>query len=170
MTLTTHALVGAAAASLFPEHPYAAFTAGFVSHLAIDAIPHWDYTAWLKSVQKNPLDRMDTDMVIGRDFVRDLAIIAADAILGTILAVLILGNLGFSIPIILVGAWAGQLPDFLQFVYYKTRLFMLEPLQEFHNVWLQSGKHHPEWGALNGLLYQAILCAAVILVLTLTRA
>jgi hypothetical protein len=43
MILSTHAIVGGAIASLFPSHPLLVVAAGFVSHFAIDAIPHWDY-------------------------------------------------------------------------------------------------------------------------------
>jgi hypothetical protein len=38
MILSTHAI-----ASLFPSHPTLAVVAGFASHFAFDAIPHWDY-------------------------------------------------------------------------------------------------------------------------------
>ena len=43
MILSTHAIVGGAIASLFPSHPALVAVAGFASHFAIDAIPHWDY-------------------------------------------------------------------------------------------------------------------------------
>ena len=85
MTLTTHALVGAAAASLFPEHPYLAFAAGFASHFAIDALPHWDYADYLRSMEWDPAQHLHTDMRLGKDFLRDLALIGADALLGFVL-------------------------------------------------------------------------------------
>lgn len=43
MILCTHAIIGGAIASLLPLNPAAAAIAGFASHFAIDAIPHWDY-------------------------------------------------------------------------------------------------------------------------------
>src|SRR6516225_11831962 len=43
MILSTHAIVGGTIASLFPSHPALVVAAGFASHFAIDAIPHWDY-------------------------------------------------------------------------------------------------------------------------------
>jgi hypothetical protein len=43
MTLTTHAIVGGALASLFQTQPIAAIAVGVASHFAIDAIPHWVY-------------------------------------------------------------------------------------------------------------------------------
>jgi hypothetical protein len=57
MTLTTHALLGAAAASLFPASPALAFAAGFASHFAADALPHWDYK--ILSKKENKEDKLD---------------------------------------------------------------------------------------------------------------
>src|SRR3989344_1852055 len=140
MTLTTHALVGAAAASFFPEQPYLAFAAGFASHFAIDAIPHWDYDVWLRSFV-NKENKLLTDMRWGRDFWHDLAVIGADALLGFVLTFFVAGILGISQEIALVGAGAGIYPDVLQFIYYKARkhwfgAMMFEPLQRFH-MWVQ---------------------------------
>jgi len=161
MTLTTHALVGAAAASIFPHHPYMAFTAAFASRLAIDTIPHWDYVGWLRSVERDMFDPLKTDMRWGRDLWHDLAIIAADAILGTVLAVLVFGWwMGLSVPIALVGAWAAMFPDVLQFVYYKTRTIwvgaLIHPLQALHQR-LQMAKHRYRWGVVKGLGMQLIV-------------
>jgi hypothetical protein len=166
MTLTTHALVGAAAASIFPHHPYMAFTAAFASHLAIDALPHWDYQAWLRSVERDMLDPLLTDMRWGRDLWRDVAIIGTDALLGTILAVLVFGWwFGLSVPIALVGAWAGVFPDFLMFAYYKLRTVwlgkLLEPLQQLH-IRLQMGKHRYGWGAVKGLFMQSLVVVVAV--------
>ena len=55
MTLATHAVVGAAAASLIPTHPFLGFIAGFVSHFAIDAIPHWEYSLASAKIDKDNL-------------------------------------------------------------------------------------------------------------------
>lgn len=139
MTLTTHALVGAAAAQLFPQQPYLAFAVGFASHFAIDALPHWDYRpASLEKDQENPLD---TDMRLGKQFIFDLIRIGSDAILGVVLSVIIFSFTIFHapLPIVLIGAMAGILPDPLQFAYFKTRSIILEPLQRFH-IAVQKGK------------------------------
>lgn len=168
MTLTTHALVGAAAASLFPAHPYLAFAAGFASHLAIDALPHYDYGEYLRSFRKDPQRQLETDMVWGRWFARDLSIIAADALLGFVLTFVAAQLLGIPAELALVGAGAGIYPDLLQFVYYKTRLTwfepVLRPLQRLH-VWLQEGRHRPEWGWRKGFGLQALLVAGIFIVL-----
>ena len=168
MTLTTHAVVGAAAASLFPEHPYLAFGAGFASHFAIDALPHWDYGHYLRSMQWDPAQGMHTDMRLGKDFVRDLAVIAGDALLGFVLTFVAAWILKVSPEIALVGAGAGIYPDLLQFVYYKIRKTRLEPmlhdLQTFH-VWLQKGKEHAEWGWQKGLGMQTLLAGTIVAIL-----
>lgn len=164
MTLTTHALVGAAAASLFPTHPYAAFAAGFASHFAIDALPHWDYRpASLKKDKANPLN---TDMVLGKRFFLDLLVIGSDAALGVALSVIIFSYAFFHISpsIIFIGACAGLFPDALQFLYFKTRSKVLEPLQRFH-IWIQKGKSlevEPFYGI-------ALQCALVLLVIGFLR-
>lgn len=166
MTLTTHAVVGAAAAALFPAHPYLAFAAGFASHLAIDTLPHWDYGHHLRSLRRDPTHRLATDMIIGKEFWRDLSIIGADALLGFALTFVVARLLGVSPEIALVGAGAGLYPDLLQFVYYKTRHTRLEPvlsyLQRFH-VWIQEGKERGDvWSWRKGLALQALVATAVV--------
>jgi len=164
MTLTTHALVGAAAASLFPEHPYLAFAAGFASHFAIDALPHWDYGEYLRSMQYDPIQHLHTDMRLGKDFVRDLALIGADALLGFVLTFVAAWLLKISPEIALVGAGAGLYPDLLQFVYFKIKKTRFERsmarLQLFH-AWVQEGKDRTQWGWQKGLGMQASLVLVI---------
>ena len=161
MTLTTHALVGAAAASLFPAHPYIAFAAGFASHFAIDSIPHWDYVDYLRSVFKDEHDPLNKNMG-GEGLVHDLLIIGADALLGCLLAAVAAVLLRIPLPIALIGAGAGIYPDALQFVYYKVRTTRAEPalryLQLFHQ-WIQEGKHRYYWSIYKGIGYQVALIA-----------
>jgi hypothetical protein len=57
MILSTHAVVGGAIASLVPSDPILAAAAGFASHFAIDAIPHWDYPLRSISVGKGADNR-----------------------------------------------------------------------------------------------------------------
>lgn len=166
MTLTTHALVGAAAAQVFPQHPYVAFAAGFVSHFAIDALPHWDYADYLPSIRKNPSNPLATTIGGGKQFARDVLVVAADALLGAFLSVVIFSYSVFhsTVPIVLIGAAAGIYADFLQAVYFKWKAsaFVLEPLQRFH-TWVQKGKTLYVTMTY-GLLLQALLVLAVILV------
>jgi len=164
MTLTTHALVGAAAASLFPEHPYFAFAAGFASHFAIDAIPHWDYGEYLHSFSEKPGEPLSADMRMGKDFHRDLAIIGADALLGFVLTFVAAWILKISPEIALVGAGASIYPDLLQFVYFKikkTRFeWVMTRMQLFH-AWVQEGKDRTHWGWQKGLGMQALLVLVI---------
>jgi hypothetical protein len=164
MTLTTHAIVGAAAASLFPTSPVLAFAAGFASHFAIDSLPHWDYR--ILSKHKEESNRLNDNIdVRNPTFILDLMRIGSDALLGTILSIFIFSVWLFHLPIwfSILGAWAGILPDPLQFVYYKTRLAIMVPLQRFH-IWVQKGKSiHPPFYI--GLLYQALLVAIILAML-----
>lgn len=161
MTLTTHAIVGATAASLFPNTPVLAFAAGFASHFAIDALPHWDYK--ILSKEHKPDDKMNEDMKVSRpEFLLDFVRIGSDAILGGLLAIAIFSFWLFHLPVWFVafGALAGMLPDPLQFVYYKTRSKLLVPLQRFH-IWVQKGKSiHPS--PLVGIFYQFALVVVLI--------
>ena len=50
MILASHAIIGAAVGRLFPLSPFYGFLAGLLSHYAMDAIPHWEYT--LPSISK----------------------------------------------------------------------------------------------------------------------
>lgn len=163
MTLTAHALAGAAAASLFPQQPAVAFVAGFASHFAMDAIPHWDYKLLSKKETGNPLEE---DMVLGKAFIMDLLRIGSDATLGVLLSVFIFSLWIFHAPlfIVVLGAVAGILPDPLQFIYMKTRSKILEPLQQFHS-WIQkpSPIAVPAWVGLG------LQCAVVVLIIGILK-
>jgi hypothetical protein len=167
MTLATHAVVGAAFAQLFPEYPIAAFAVGFASHLAIDSLPHWDYKILsLEKVEGQPLE---TNMAIGKYFLKDCLRIGSDAMAGILLSIVIFGYFfrGTPLSIILIGAVAGILPDPLQFVYWKTRSPLLLPLQTFH-VWVQKGRSihvHP----FVGLFLQFIVVVAISTAILLVR-
>jgi len=138
MTLTTHALVGAAAAKLFSFNPFAAILAAFLSHFLIDAIPHWDYLP--KSFEVNKNNPLKNDMALGEYFGRDFIKIAFDASLGVAISLWLFNPQSvYDFLIILFGAGFGILPDPLQFVYWKTHFKFLEYLQRFH-LWIH-GDH-----------------------------
>jgi hypothetical protein len=163
MTLTTHALVGAAAASLFPQEPLLAFAAGFVSHFCIDAIPHWDYE--LSSLEKDLQRPLNTRILVGKNFWINVAGVAGDAIIGFAISAVVFGAWLFHVPffIILIGAFGALVPDGLHFIYFRTHTKLLVPLERFHN-WIQkvSPLDIPAW---MGLGLQAALVVAVIGVL-----
>ncbi len=135
MVLATHIVIGSAVASLFPNNPIVGFSLAFVSHFAMDAIPHWDYKLKSKvDLGENPGDPLDSDLEISPQFVRDLFCIGLDILIGVALAIFILGGAGkFSLSALVAGASGGVLPDFLQFAYMKIRRDPLTSLQQLHH-------------------------------------
>lgn len=136
MILTTHAVVGAAAALAVSHNPLLAFFAACVSHFLLDAIPHWDYD--IKSLVRNPTDSIQYRIKPGKPFLRDLALAGLDGTAGVASAV-ILGFFFFSgqVEVALLGAIGGVLPDFLQLVHWVFPRAPLSGLQRFHR-WIQS--------------------------------
>lgn len=165
MTQATHAVIGAAAASLFPEQPYLAFAAGFASHFVIDAIPHWDYDRqWLRSINYS-YDKLHTSVRLDRSVGRDVAIVGVDAFIGLVLTLWLAWYLDFPVAIALVGAGAGLYPDFLHFVFFAFRNNewvdrILEPLERFHMWvgWREYKYMHPA----KGIALQLVLLVGVV--------
>lgn len=140
MILTPHAVFGAALASALHLSPGYALAAGFVSHLLLDMIPHWDYE--LKSNQRDPMNPLNNDISISNpSFRRDLIHIGLDALFGLGLSLLFLTfGTGVSFWVVLAGACGGLLPDALQFVYMKFRHEPFTSLQHLHTVIMHSTK------------------------------
>jgi|SRR6185312_11319873 hypothetical protein len=153
MILSTHAVVGAAIASLFPSHPVLAIAAAFASHFAIDAIPHWDYPLQSIAIGNGADNRR---LKIDAALVRDLGLVGFDAFAGLALAMLL-----FATPatawIIALGAVAGMLPDPLQFAHSIYPREPLRSLQHFHS-WIHS-KRKLRWRL--GISSQATFAALV---------
>jgi hypothetical protein len=167
MTLATHAAIGAAAASFFPEYPWIAFGAGVVSHFVIDALPHWDYKEWLWSLEEQP-NRLESDFRYGSAFWHDLGVMGADALIGLVLTLIIAWLVPVSLTIALIGAGAGLYPDLLTFAYFKARRTApwlaqaYEPVQMFHSALQWRELHHMGYKAPLGLSLQAALIVAVV--------
>jgi hypothetical protein len=159
MTLTTHAIVGAAVASVVPTHPVLAFSLGFCSHFLVDMIPHWDYE--LGSFEQDEKNPLDCDMKIGRSFFVDLCKIGADFLLGFVLVFLFFGALGNQTldTVLFFGALGAVTPDALQFLYFKWKHQPLTALQKFH----LKIQHHLENNHFLGRLIQISLIVAVVL-------
>lgn len=157
MTLTTHALTGAVAASFFSAYPLLAFTAAFASHFAVDALPHWDYP--IRSATIDP--HIGAKMKYDRAFFLDVVSIGFDMGLGIVLALFL-----FATPatrtIILIGAIGGILPDPLQFAYTRYPHQPLLSLQRFHQ-WIHTN-HHLKRTPLFGICSQLLLIGVVIIV------
>lgn len=155
MTLTTHAVVGAAVASLMPQHPVLGFCAGFASHFLVDAIPHWDYQIVSTSIDPS----FGAAMKYDRSFFLDIFRIGTDALLGVLLSIYFFAT-SQTMVIILLGACAGILPDPLQFVYTRFRHEPLVSLQKFHE-WIHTSNHMQNAIAL-GLVSQLLFLGIVI--------
>jgi len=131
MTLTSHAVAGAAVATLAPQNPILAFAFGFLSHYLLDAFPHGHYP--LRSLIPSPKDKLKEDMTWGWNFVIDLFKMGADFLLGLGLAYLLFAAPNKSgMLAIMLGALAGTLPDPLHFVYWKLRQEPFISLSKFH--------------------------------------
>jgi hypothetical protein len=131
--LSTHAIVGGAIASLFPSNPILAAAAGFASHFAIDAIPHWDYPLRSISVGRGADNRR---LRLNRAVMIDLTCIGVDACAGLALAVWLFATPS-SAWIIALGGIAAMAPDPLQFVHSIHPREPLVTLQRFHG-WIHS--------------------------------
>lgn len=161
MTLAAHTVVGTALASLLPNHPLLGFGAAFVSHFALDSLPHWDYT--LAALTEDPKEPLNADIAFDSRFAKDLIRIGLDAALGLLLAALFLLALGMHLyPTLLAGALGGIVPDALQLVYVKFRHEPFRSLQRFHMA-IQAGRKLKVKPVI-GLFLQAILALAVCLV------
>jgi hypothetical protein len=121
MILSTHAIIGGALASLIPSHPVLAVAAGFASHYAIDAIPHWDYP--LRSISVAPGARYQ--FKLDRLLLRDLGLIGFDACAGMALVVALFVTPAAGAAVVL-GAIAAMAPDPLQLAH---SVYPHEPLK-----------------------------------------
>jgi len=127
MILSSHAIVGAALASLMPAHPVTTFAVGFASHFALDAIPHADYP--IRSQSINP--EIGAPMTLDTGLLWDVLTIGSDGLFGILVAVFLFGSpLGHWA--ILLGAIGAMLPDPLQFVCARFPHEPLRTLQRFH--------------------------------------
>ncbi|MDR3558213.1 MAG: hypothetical protein P4L61_01645 [Candidatus Pacebacteria bacterium] len=160
MTLTTHAIAGAAIAASMPHHLIIGFALAFASHFVLDAIPHWDYQ--LRSYKKDETNRLNDDMPINRDFFIDLLHIGIDMSCGIIIVLLFFTLSGaqlFWAPF--VGVFGGVLPDALQFAYWKWRHEPLTSLQRFH-IWVDHPERNLHHKPLVGVPFQIAVAVIII--------
>ena len=156
MTLTTHAIVGAALASFLTASPLAAAAIAFASHFALDAIPHWDYPIASASVQPDKAAAMQYD----RALVRDVAVIGLDALLGTAIGLVLFASPS-NFSIVLLGAAMAILPDPLQFLYGRFPREPLRTLQLFHG-WIHTERRlegRPVFGLVTQLGFVLLVVA-----------
>ena len=155
MILTTHAIVGAAIASLNPSRPVSGFIAGFVVHFILDAIPHWEY-----KIESGSLDPdIGSPLVLDRAFFRDVFRIGSDLLLGIIFSLILFSSSG-SLFAVLAGALGGIAPDALQFACLRLRWRPLIALQNFH-YWIHATYKLKKKPVL-GIISQVLLIAAIV--------
>ena len=159
MTLTTHAIVGGAIASLMPAHPWLGLSLAFASHFLLDALPHWDYPIRSSSINPKVAARMKYD----GELFTDLFTIGGDAALGIVVALTLFNTQtppGYLLA--LGGACAGILPDALQFAYMRFPHQPLTSIQRFHE-WIYTTRGMSKRPLL-GLTSQIALVIAFVLV------
>ena len=128
MILSTHAVVGAAIASLMPSHTALAFVSGFASHFVIDAIPHWDYP--LRSILITPSDT-GRAITLNWRLCGGLGLVALDACLGVAVALWLYAS-PTATTAVLLGTLGAILPDPLRLAYKLWPREPLRTLQRFH--------------------------------------
>lgn len=138
MILSTHAVIGAAIATLMPDHPALAFVCGVASHFVIDAIPHWDYPLRSISVKRGP----GPALTLNWSLFQDLGLIGLDAFFGLAIALWLYASPAAALAVLL-GALGAMLPDPLQLAHKVYPREPLRTLQRFH-VWIHS-KHKLAW-------------------------
>lgn len=160
MILATHAIVGAAIASLIPDHPGLAFASGMASHFAIDAIPHWDYPLRALSIKPNT----GAALRLNWSLFQDLGLVMLDASVG-----LATGLWLYATPMaetsVVLGALGAMLPDPLQLAHRLCPREPLRTLQRFH-VWIHT-KRKLTWPI--GIISQLTFIALVVLIFAAMR-
>jgi len=160
MALLTHAVVGVVAASYFPDKPFIAFVAAFVSHFLIDAIPHWDYP--IRSDSINP--KVGSKFIFDKALFLDAVTISADALLGLALAWILFSQTQ-SLLTILIGVFGGIFPDPLQFAYTRFRHEPLLTIQRFHE-WIHEPSAILKNRPLIGIVTQLFFLIGVVAIAT----
>jgi hypothetical protein len=130
MVITPHAIVGAALANLIPDQPALGFGLAFLSHYALDMIPHKDYNihAFLdKKTKKANSILKNTKTVLS--FVS----IVTDFIIALLLCIIFFVNDRKSLVLTLIGIAGAVLPDLFQFLFYKFKVQPLIFIQKIHD-------------------------------------
>ncbi len=149
MILIPHAIVGAAVANMLPKHKVLGFVLAFASHYALDMIPHAEYkldgffdedSRSIKSIWNNTKAQLR------------LLLIALDLFIGIILCVVIFIRGEQSFILTAIGIFAGILPDFLQFLYFKYKKQPFIYLQKIHDIFHSTKKPKLFWGSFSQII------------------
>jgi hypothetical protein len=163
MILSVHATFGAAVASLVPNHPVFGFTLGFISHFALDAIPHKDYN--LISIETGPDKKLRPIDLIHKKFclIRDIMVVSLDALIGLSLAFLFFFN-PVHPSVFFLGAIGSLIPDFLTFLYLLFKHKSLSSFFNFHVEFVHT-KFILKLDQVTGVLFQFFTIAVLIAIL-----
>jgi len=129
MILVTHGLVGGSVA-LATGNPFLGALAAFASHFVLDAIPHWDYHLPALDESNGPMNIE----IERRGLLETYAKVFIDGVLGVLLPVLLAYFAEVPVALVFVGCVFAILPDFLQFVYFKTKTPLLYHFMLFHTL------------------------------------
>ncbi|MGH7141185.1 MAG: hypothetical protein ACREGH_00935 [Minisyncoccia bacterium] len=172
MTLATHAIAGAALATLVPSHPILGFALGFAAHFPLDALPHYDYPIFSDAINPKEPRGMPNGSFLRRAVANpgallcDVADFSLDAAVGVGVSVLFF-SAGAPLVAILCGALGGILPDPLQFVSKIAPYEPLNSLQRFHQ-WIHTPNRLRETGALAlGIVSQLALVGFILFIRSL---
>ncbi len=154
MILIPHTIVGAAVTNLFPNHPMIGFALALGSHYALDMIPHAEYkldgffdenSRTMKSIWNNTKAYFH------------LFRVALDLLIGIILCAIIFVRGEQSLFLTALGVFAGILPDFFQFLYFKYKKEPWIFLQKVHDFFHNSNKEQKIfWGSLSQIF--SVVC------------
>jgi len=137
MILSTHAIFGAAVASLVPNHPVAGFALGFASHFALDAIPHRDYDFIFFEGDYGSEIKPINILINKFRLIRDMLLVSFDAFIGLLLAFLLFFD-PVHPAIFLLGVIGALIPDFLVILYIIIRHKSLKFFHDFHTSVIHS--------------------------------
>jgi len=156
--LSSHIIAASAVAGPLLNKPFnftnaaLIFFVSFLSHFALDALPHWDYK--ILSFSKENGERL---FVFKKNFlIRDLSKNLLDGIIGLVGAILIIGYPSDFWEFILFGliVFGAILPDILEALFTIKKWRVLEPLHKFHLI--VHGKrifqNRPFWGTFSQIL------------------
>ncbi len=112
MLETPHVVVGAAIATVIPN-PFLAIPLAFLSHFALDMIPHWNPHLNTEKKKYGKITKQSTYIIIGD--------VIASLVIGLLMARRVLPDTGHTIGV-LFGAFAGVLPDIVEGPYFFLNL------------------------------------------------
>jgi len=150
---------------MMPEYPILGFCAGFAIHFIFDAIPHYDYPIYSRSVHPE----VGAPMRFDKNLLHDMVDIGVDASLGILLSLFFFATPA-ALVAVLAGALGGILPDFLQFVYAHFKHEPLVSLQHLHR-WIHAKRRlEKEHKLALGIISQIAIIAAIVVVTKSTAA